>query len=275
VKSLRDRALSLIDRSRLSPAEKESARQLVRSSLRIFPTPKPDSKLALGTSKFGGASDVPVPQGLGFVAQINLAYVAERGLEDLPPAGLLSFFFDLDEEPFGFDPTIDSCRVLYTPPGAPLSRAPADDGLSPCALTFHENIGLPPLDSSDVKEILRDFGPGADGYLSLSASLRDLGSDGATAHRLGGHPDPIQGDMQLEAQLVANGIDCGSFTGHRDPRVAALRAGARDWRLLLQIDSDDAIEWSFGDGGRLYFWIRHQDLLARRFDRVRAILQSH
>jgi uncharacterized protein YwqG len=45
--------------------------------------------------------------------------------------------------------------------------------------------------------------------------------------------------------------------------------------LLLQIDSDDAIGWTWGDAGRLYFWIRKQDLAARRFDRVWTILQCH
>jgi hypothetical protein len=28
-------------------------------------------------------------------------------------------------------------------------------------------------------------------------------------HRLLGHPDPVQGDMQLECQLAANGVYCG------------------------------------------------------------------
>ena len=76
-----------------------------------------------------------------------------------------------------------------------------------------------------------------DEQFAYAEALEDRG---AVIHRLLGHPDPVQGDMQLECQLASNGIDCGDAGGYRDPRVPALRPGAADWRLLLQIDSDDA-----------------------------------
>ena len=47
----------------------------------------------------------------------------------------------------------------------------------------------------------------------------------ATIHRLLGHPDPVQGDMQVECQLVTNGLHCGDSTGYQDPRAKELRAG--------------------------------------------------
>jgi uncharacterized protein YwqG len=119
--------------------------------------------------------------------------------------------------------------------------------------------------------------PGTDGecYIYLLKKLSQLGLSTDEIHRLGGYPDPVQGDMQLECQLVSHGIFCGNSTGYADPRRKELESGATDWILLLQVDSDDAIEWSWADGGRLYFWIRRQDLANRRFDAVRAILQSH
>jgi uncharacterized protein YwqG len=43
--------------------------------------------------------------------------------------------------------------------------------------------------------------------------------------------------------------------------------------LLLQIDSDDALGSVWGDLGRVYFWIRDQDLAARRFDRIWHVMQ--
>jgi uncharacterized protein YwqG len=94
-----------------------------------------------------------------------------------------------------------------------------------------------------------------------------------TIHRLLGHPDPVQGNMQLECQLVTNGLYCGDGTGHEDPRASALEAGARDWRLLLQIDTDDTLGSEWGDTGRVYFWIREQDLAAQRFDSAWHIMQ--
>ncbi len=52
--------------------------------------------------------------------------------------------------------------------------------------------------------------------------------------------------------------------------------GAKDWILLLQVDTDDDSDgpgWMWGDCGRIYFWIRRQDLAARRFDRAWTVLQ--
>jgi uncharacterized protein YwqG len=92
-------------------------------------------------------------------------------------------------------------------------------------------------------------------------------------HRLLGHPDPVQGDMQLECQLASSGIYCGDARSQHDPRAAALGAGAAEWRLLLQIDSDQDAGMLWGDVGRIYYWIRAQDLAARRLDQAWLILQ--
>ena len=47
-----------------------------------------------------------------------------------------------------------------------------------------------------------------------------------------------------------------------------LEAGADDWRLLLQVNSDDYAGWMWGDVGRVYFWIRRQDFATGDSDRV-------
>ena len=51
-----------------------------------------------------------------------------------------------------------------------------------------------------------------------------------------------------------------------------IEAGARDWRLLLQIDVGDFLQES-GEG-TVYFLIRAEDLAERRFDRVVAVYQQ-
>lgn len=102
---------------------------------------------------------------------------------------------------------------------------------------------------------------------------RVLPSDDPVIHRLLGHADPVQGDMQLECQLVANGVYCGDASGYRDPRAPQFRSGAADWRLLLQVDSQDDAGMMWGDVGRLYYWIRQEDLTAGRWDRTWLILQ--
>ena len=84
----------------------------------------------------------------------------------------------------------------------------------------------------------------------------------------------IQGEMELECQLASHGIYCGNSDGFESERAQRLREGAPDWRLLLQIDTDeDGPGWMWGDVGRIYFWIKQQDLRSLRFDDVWLILQ--
>ena len=93
-------------------------------------------------------------------------------------------------------------------------------------------------------------------------------------HQVDGFPSPIQGDeMELECQLVSNGIYCGDSSGYESAEAAALRGGASDWRLLLQVDSDDDLKMMWGDGGVLYFWIREADARAGRFENTWVVLQ--
>ena len=55
------------------------------------------------------------------------------------------------------------------------------------------------------------------------------------------------------------------------------KGAEQDWVLLLQLgtiedeESNNCLMW--GDGGYLYFWIRRDDLAARRFDRTVMVLQ--
>jgi hypothetical protein len=86
-------------------------------------------------------------------------------------------------------------------------------------------------------------------------------------HRMLGHPDAIQGDMptRIEYALRDADPDCP------DPQIDR---AAESWRLLAQIDSDDRAGMTWGDLGRLFFWIRENDLAQRCFDRVWLQLQT-
>ena len=79
--------------------------------------------------------------------------------------------------------------------------------------------------------------------------------------------------MQLEAQLVTNGLYCGDASGYRDPRRPELEKTCEDWQLLLQLDSDDSANLMWGDMGMLYFSVRKSDLTDRDFSRAWMTLQ--
>ena len=238
---------------------------------------------AVGASRLGGDPDLPpgaewprkdgAP--LSFVAQLDLAAVTRHDGEGvLPGVGLLSFFYDATtQEAWGFDPADrGSWDVRHLPAGQQLLRTPAPDDLAAdgrlIGVAFRPRAELcsPPYESR-VVELLGMSEAELDAY----GDLLEPGDE--AIHRALGHPDPVQGEMQLECQLASNGVFVGGPEGYRDPRVLDLGAGADDWRLLLQVDSDDATDMMWGDAGRIYFWIRDQDLRAGRFEDCWVILQ--
>ena len=81
--------------------------------------------------------------------------------------------------------------------------------------------------------------------------------------------------MELECQLVTNGINCGDSNGYKDPRVKELEKEKNEWKLLLQIDSDDKTGMMWGDSGRLYYWIKQKDLESLNFDKSWIVLQCY
>jgi uncharacterized protein YwqG len=258
-----------------------------------------------GASKFGGLPDLPVgmpwpmragyayppkrgfvpdsamgPQPLAFLAQINLADVARRGSDlPLPGSGWLAFFYDVEVQPSGFDPCDGpGTRVLYVTGGAQVRRQAPPDGrlckVRPLRLSAGECLP----DWNWILDLLEDKSdPHVTQFLKDVEKLKDEDRDlmSRSGHSFGGWAEPIQSSMELKCQLVANGLYMGGPDGYADPRVAELRPGAKDWRLLLQLDYDEELNWIWGDGGRLYFWCREQDIAQGRFERVWTILQCH
>jgi uncharacterized protein YwqG len=242
-----------------------------------------------GKSHLGGAPDLPGDfqwpehgeRPLDFLIQVNCAEIVDFDLKGtLPRVGMLSFFYDLQEQPWGYDPEDqDGFRVVYFANIAVLGSRYIPDQSQPipiCALQFSPCLTAP-SPWSKVYENFQSrlaFTPDEeDNYFTFIEKLDELAYPKGRQHRLLGHSANIQGDMQLEAQLVTHGINCGDSEGYRSAKAKQLEAGADDWRLLLQLDSDRTASLTWGDAGMLYFWIRQQDLQARAFDRVWMDLQ--
>ncbi len=68
---------------------------------------------------------------------------------------------------------------------------------------------------------------------------REMTDERGIQHRLLGHAQVIQNPMELKCQLASNGVYCGTPEDYRSERAKQLEAGAADWRLLLQIDTDE------------------------------------
>ncbi len=210
----------------------------------------------------------PVREGrpLALVAVLDLSELA--GFEspvNLPSEGVLNFFFDADDQPWGFDPAdANGWAVLLAEVGRASERE-APDGLDPFDLVPLEPVAvrsMPSWEESVAADLTED---------ELSA-LEDPPSDalGSTRHRVGGWPDLIQAPFWLECQLASSGIGPDRS---QEARTRDVVGGASDWQLLMQIDSDEDAGFMWGDVGRLYFSIRRQDLAEQRFDRVWLTLQ--
>jgi uncharacterized protein YwqG len=240
-------------------------------------------KSAGNTSSYAGGMP-PLPAGvawpskdrvpLTFVACLDLVSLhAALSVPWLPPSGQLLFFHDADNQPWGFDPKDrGSWAVLFTGDGAATAVAPpAGHGLTRHGLSFHAIDTYPSWERPEVAQLeLTD----AEAEILIEHRLSAYGE--SPHHQVWGFPDAIQGDeMELECQLVSHGLYCGDASGYMSRDAPALRDGAKDWRLLLQIDSDGDLGVMWGDAGILYFWIREEDARAGRFDQAWAVLQCH
>jgi hypothetical protein len=201
---------------------------------------------------------------------------------DVEEPGLLeriSFPDTLPEEGY-FRPHVVELKQEITLPNCALSWGQEGGRLSDDMGWYHSE---PVLTEAEYEAYWR-FQAGLAGY-SYEAQWATPPVP-AVLHRLLGYPDLVQNPMELECELESHGVPHlaaypesvsdprADVTPEQAARAAALRPGARDWCLLLQVDSlpdDHAMMW--GDVGRIYYWIRRQDLARCDFTNVWFVLQ--
>lgn len=264
-----------------------AAKTHLRNAITITATATDEATLPIGASKFGGCPDLPPEMTwphyngtpMALIAQINFAETYPFDRENrLPNTGILYLFYEAESEPWGYDPEHKNAFFVHYFTGdirtlerrAKPSHLPEVSDFDAAALHFSQDDNIPSINDnlmqdvelSDEQEIA--YGNWLDSQPSLSSKLL-------------GHADILQNEMTVECQFVTHGIYCGdnSDIERRDEQeLAAHIAAARDWVLLLQIDSEEGdcgMMWS--DSGRLYLWIHKDDLAACRFDKSWLILQ--
>jgi uncharacterized protein YwqG/predicted DNA-binding WGR domain protein len=266
---------------------------LQRLSLRI--TTGAVKGKSVGISKLGGRPDLPPdlswPIGkvagreiaLPFIAQFDAtplwrAYMgpgAQGGL--LPNFGMLYFFYNMAD--YGKDYlSPENWRVLYTPSHGKDKLAPSEPPLpipphleyKTRAAKFQTEATLPNIETSyigltgnaDAKvELTQEEW---DAYAELRYELRS----NQTIHQMMGHADDVQpyalenSYESVRDTFFSDGRAFKDLT--RKEQSGELFRG----RLLLQIDTDKNMNMTFGRGGRLFFFIRDKDLIAKDFSKV-------
>ncbi len=223
---------------------------------------------------------------LAFLAQVNLAEAAAALPADenpLPTSGLLSFFYDAYDQPWGYDPEDRrDFRVIYSGPTESLvPTTPPEDLPEICRFTQQAvSLHRKPSLLSDRADELYDLGltdEEHEGYWAFCDARRIN-----PFHQLLGHPDAVQdADMEVQCQLVSHGIHLEAYwdpirAGSDPPtHIAALAHRAKDtWRLLLQLDSNSESGMLWGDAGMLYFWVTERGLREKDFNDVWVVLQT-
>jgi len=259
----------------------------IRPSIRLTARQVFPDAVELGATRMGGVPDFPDgiawPQRDGrpltLILQLRMDDVVGLDREAvLPTSGWLCFFYDAPEQPWGFDPADrDGWKVLYFDgPTDRLRRHPmpiqSEGVFQPCLVSAETEDTLPDSSALITEGVLEHMSADYNTYFDLIDE--HFQCEGECRHRLLGNPDIIQGEMRFTCQFAANGIYCGDPSMEDDPRAEALAKGVEDWILLLQIDSDeDGPGWMWGDCGRIYFWMRKQDLARCEFDHVWLELQ--
>ena len=251
---------------------------LCREAFRIQVSASNDHSLPVAASKLGGLPDLPATTAwpidgatpLSFVGQINLGDLPTASM--LPKDGLLSFFYDSEQHAWGFDPKHKSLfRVFYFSAPTKLQRASLSHAtFKTRVLTFEPFLSIPDPSAKRIEDLLVEVESD-----EIYGEFFEAYCPQAPDHQLLGWPAVIQNEMELECQLVTHGLYVGGSSGYKDPRRKELEKDAQDWILLFQVDSDDDANMMWGDQGRLYFWIRRQDLQLADFANAWCILQCY
>lgn len=250
--------------------------------------PVNEEEIAIGQSKIGGSPDLPKTMSwftfknepMSFLAQINLSEIAAFELhESLPKEGILYFFYDASQQANGLSPEDAGASKVFYFNGqlSELERKPIPSNLDPdalfdnCAIEFNYKVNIPNYESDLLYDIDLD-----DDEFQLYSEIDAVINEGEYLNKLLGHADIIQSGMELDCELVRNGLYCGDATGLKSPKAKALKRHITAWHLLLQLDSnDETANMLWGEAGRLFFWIREEDLKQQNFEKAWAILQSY
>jgi uncharacterized protein YwqG len=189
--------------------------------------------------------------------------------------GALLFFYDAERNMGSFWPEArGGWRIIYAEnedelaivEEPPLHRPE----FQPCTLSFELEYALP----EDIREETGDADLRCyrnDEYARVYRTLRGIEDrKDPIIHQLRGPPVEVQNGLFHQCQLTSNGVRGGSpeALARQRERVKELEPGVKDWRLVLQIDSDEpGPGWMWGDVGRLYFCLHCDHLAARLFDR--------
>lgn len=249
----------------------------------------------IGSSRLGGYPDLPMgmdwPKGdwnrpLSFVAQINLEELRDIYIDiNFPRYGILYFFAEYGNEDFGTKKSHSKkFRVIYT--NDPKNTSPFYPNsnqdrhfqiFKEYSVNFQTKHGLPSSSSDFIFNLFAEKHNDHNRYELMVPRGEN------NHHKMFGHPSVLQSDIEEICEAIYRGYDYDndllwrSFN-YRDKYnqelVNSIESEAKNWILLLQVDSDPRlnINWS-GNSGRIFYCIRRRDLEKGNFSHVWCVQQ--
>ncbi|CAG9620362.1 YwqG family protein [Sutcliffiella rhizosphaerae] len=238
-----------------------------QSSIKMKKIQQNDNDIPLGSSKIGGSPDLPEEWEFPRNKESNLTFMLQVNLKDakqfdknnvLPDIGILYLFYDVEEQPWGFEDEEGCFTVLYY--NGDFSKLKRKDNPIKGEFSSLPSFNIAFESMVSIPEYLEDINflneEEEENYWEFRQALMQPEDENGimeSAHYMLGAPMNIQNDVFEEL-----------FEDGEDPV------------LLFQIDSDEEeLGLMWGDSGMLYFCMEKEDLLKKQFDRVAFTLQCY
>lgn len=272
----------------------------------------PASGRAPGVTRLGGSPDLPVGASWpvsgtcprpSFFGQLNLVDLVGSAVSgQLPKAGLLSFFADLES----FDQNPVGVRAVFTPPGvdfAPLAAPAGVEIFRPVAVRFEAGVAFTHFENNWLHDLAKAH-PGGD-IDALSERLS--AAPWPTLGRILGYANWAEHDMREElyfreigrpgqhrlriwrtwpeweqakqiAHRLANGTIYRPWSAKDDANVGwmidhatEVARGVGRWQSLLAVESNPAMNLWINDANAIYFFAHADALQNGDFSNVQAV----
>lgn len=218
---------------------------------------------------------------LSFLAQFNCEEISKYDADNiLPKKGLLSFFYEKQSERWGYDVEDKGCGRVYwfeNIDALEKKEFPKDldnDYKLPMkSIEFNQEISLPALE-----ELIDLYKFEIDDYEELMDEY-EIELERENSSKLLGWPELMQNSIAPECELISKNYSLGSSDNWSQIpnkiKKEAKKNAMDKWILLFQLDSQffDDFEFMFDDCGKLYFYIKKEDLENRNFEDVWVSLQ--
>jgi uncharacterized protein YwqG len=238
----------------------------------------------IGGTHLRGAPDVPpgwqwpLRNGtpLALLAQFDCAdFEPVDYFDQLPRAGVLAFFYDLQERAWGDEPDAKSAAIVQYFPDTSILR-PADGGEQAEAfgMKLFQTWSLPSPGTRWFDRRFADVDEDEQ-FTNYGRYLSDVVAEEVipiTGHRLLGYPRREQsGDLELECELRQRGL---KGIDRANPAFDEMDRAADDWILLAQFEyGDQRLTGEEHGDGLIYYFIRQQDLRERDFSRTQFFFE--